>query len=44
MTSGTTTNPWDAMTPMLLKLGYTEEQIDELTFAELQEILEQDEE
>ncbi len=36
------TNPWDAMRPMLLKLGYTNEEIDELTIGELEEILEQD--
>ena len=31
------------MTPMLKKYGYTEEQIEEMTLAELYEILEQDE-
>ena len=36
-------NPWIEMTPMLKKYGYTEEQIEEMTLAELYEILEQDE-
>ena len=36
-------NPWIQMTPMLKKYGYTEEQIEEMTLAELYEILEQDE-
>ena len=36
-------NPWIQMTPMLKKYGYTEEQIEEMTMAELFEILEQDE-
>ena len=36
-------NPWKEMTPMLKKYGYTEEQIEEMTLAELYEILEQDE-
>ena len=36
-------NPWEQMTPMLKKYGYTEEQIEEMTLAELYEILEQDE-
>ena len=31
------------MTPMLKEYGYTEEQIEEMTLAELYEILEQDE-
>ena len=37
-----TTNPWDAMRPMLLKIGYSNNEIDELTIAELEEILAQD--
>ena len=36
-------NPWTEMTPMLKKHGYTEEQIEEMTMAELFEILAQDE-
>jgi len=36
-------NPWTEMTPMLKKYGYTEEQIEEMTLAELFEILAQDE-
>ena len=36
-------NPWEQMTPMLKKYGYTEEQINEMTLYELYEILEQDE-
>ena len=36
-------NPWIQMTPMLKKYGYTEEQIEEMTLAELSEILAQDE-
>ena len=36
-------NPWKEMTPMLKEYGYTEEQIEEMTLAELYEILEQDE-
>ena len=36
-------NPWKEMTPMLKQYGYTEEQIEEMTLAELYEILEQDE-
>ena len=36
-------NPWTEMTPMLKKYGYTEEQIEEMTLAELYEILAQDE-
>ena len=36
-------NLWEQMTPMLKKYGYTEEQIEEMTLAELYEILEQDE-
>ena len=36
-------NLWTEMTPMLKKYGYTEEQIEEMTLAELYEILEQDE-
>jgi len=36
-------NPWKQMTPMLREYGYTEEQINEMTMAELFEILEQDE-
>ena len=36
-------NPWEQMTPMLKKYGYTEEQIEEMTLDELYEILEQDE-
>lgn len=43
MNDQNTTNPWDSMRPMLLKLGYTDDQIDEMTFAELQEILDQEE-
>ena len=35
--------PWEQMTPMLKKYGYTEEQIEEMTLDELYEILEQDE-
>ena len=34
-------NPWKQMTPMLKKYGYTEEQINEMTFDELFEILAQ---
>ena len=36
-------NPWKEMTPMLKLHGYTEEQINEMTMAELFEILAQDE-
>ena len=36
-------DPWTEMTPMLKKHGYTEEQIEEMTLAELSEILAQDE-
>ena len=36
-------NPWKEMTPMLKLNGYTEEQINEMTMAELFEILAQDE-
>ena len=36
-------NPWTRLPPMLKKYGYTEEQIEEMTLAELYEILEQDE-
>ena len=36
-------NPWIQMTPMLKKYGYSEEQIEEMTLAELSEILAQDE-
>ena len=36
-------NPWKEMTPMLKKYGYTEEEIEEMTLAELFEILAQDE-
>ena len=36
-------NPWKEMTPMLKLNGYTEEQIEEMTMAELFEILGQDE-
>ena len=36
-------NPWKEMTPMLKLNGYTEEQIEEMTMAELFEILAQDE-
>ena len=36
-------NPWKQMEPMLRKYGYTEEQINEMTMAELFEILAQDE-
>ena len=36
-------NLWTEMTPMLKKYGYTEEQIEEMTLAELSEILAQDE-
>ena len=36
-------NPWTQMTPMLKKHVYTEEQINEMTMAELFEILGQDE-
>ena len=36
-------NPWKEMTPMLKKYVYTEEQIEEMTMAELFEILAQDE-
>jgi len=36
-------NPWTEMTPMLKKYGYTEEEIEEMTLAELFEILAQDE-
>ena len=36
-------NLWTEMTPMLKKYGNTEEQIEEMTLAELYEILEQDE-
>ena len=36
-------NLWTEMTPMLKKYGYTEEQIEEMTMAELFEILAQDE-
>ena len=36
-------NPWKEMTPMLKEYGYTEEQIEEMTLAELYEILSQDE-
>ena len=36
-------NPWTKMTPMLKKYGYTTEQINEMTMAELFEILAQDE-
>ena len=36
-------NPWKQMTPMLKKYGYTEEQINEMTMAELFEIISQDE-
>ena len=35
-------NPWTEMTPMLKKYGYTEEQIEEMTMAELFEIKAQD--
>ena len=33
-------NPWKQMTPMLKKYGYTEEQINEMTMAELIELSE----
>ena len=36
-------NPWKQMTPMLTKYGYTKEQINEMTMAELFEIIAQDE-
>jgi broad-specificity NMP kinase len=36
-------NPWKQMTPMLKKHGYTEEQIAEMTMAELFEIIAQNE-
>ena len=36
-------NPWTQMTLMLKKYGYTEEQINEMTMAELFEIIAQDE-
>ena len=36
-------NPWKEMTPMLKEYGYTEEQIEEMTMAELFEIIAQDE-
>ena len=36
-------NHWTQMTPMLKQHGYTEEQINEMTMAELFEILAQDE-
>ena len=36
-------NLWTEMTPMLKKYGYTEEQIEEMTMAELFEIIAQDE-
>ena len=36
-------NPWIQMTPMLKKYRYTEEQIEEMTMAELFEIIAQDE-
>ena len=36
-------NPWTRLTPMLKKYGYTEEQIEEMTMAELFEIIAQDE-
>ena len=36
-------NPWTQMKPMLKLHGYTEEQINEMTMAELFEILAQDE-
>jgi hypothetical protein len=36
-------NPWEQMAPMLKMHGYTQEQINEMTMAELFEILAQDE-
>ena len=36
-------NPWKEMKPMLKEYRYTEEQIEEMTLAQLYEILEQDE-
>ena len=36
------TNPWEVMRPMLLDIGYTNEQIDEMTLGELEEILNQE--
>ena len=31
-------SPWETLRPLLKKLGYTDEQIDEMTLAELYEI------
>ena len=31
-------SPWDVMRPVLKKLGYTDEEIDEMTLAELFEL------
>ena len=33
-----TNNPWEVMRPQLQELGYTDEQIDEMTLAELFEL------